>query len=771
MQPESAPKPVRCLAAARHRCRLRPSHTDLAWTKRRWSLRSLWRLFHARQKRTPVPARIGAALAGVILGGAAVAEDTGVSSGDAQQVIEEIVVTAFKRTQSPQDIPSSISVIGLQEVDSKRIEDMYDIQFAVPSLHYSQYIGGANISIRGIGDFLGNPGVSVSTDGVYQSTASTAALAQMDIERVEVLRGPQGTLYGRNSNGGVVNFISRAPTSEPEGYVRLGYAQYDEYKVAAAYGGPLGDRTSFRIAFDHTESHEGWIKNLDPVQDDLMFGESTLVRLRLTSQLTEELELGLLYANSAFDGSLSHTAIFTDNRELTDPMIGATNISLDAHETYAPLDDDFEKDYELFSISVSWDLPFATLDSISALQEFDDFRLHDGGAFDTLLIILDSTTTTDTFTQELRLGNSGETLDWIVGAYYMDIDIERLHPITFPRGLVGLPPATSLVFDTPEQATESTAFFIDGTWNIADRTRVSFGARRTSDDLSITRHNTIAHPLFGVFFTTCDAATDFDYSSTTIRAAGQYDLSDNGMVYLSYSEGFKAGGLNFTDCNPAYEPEQVDAYELGGKWTLASGRTTVNAALFHYDYSDFQVVQIIGLAAIITNVGDSSIDGLELEVSSNLNSHWSISAGITLLDSEYDDFVNLDGLHAEKGFQQLRGNPLNKTPEEGVNLGIVYQTTFGDGSSLRLGAHAAYRSRTYFREFEEREDSQGPYTVVDFNATWESCDGSWTSRLFARNLTDEEYRQSISGEATTGGRFGLWGMPRQVGVEVTRRLL
>ena len=719
-------------------------------------------------KKKTLLGRIASALTVGLLGSGSIAtaEETGTAYDN---VIEEIVVTAFKRTQSLQDIPSAISVIGRQDLEEKGIKDMYDLQFTVPSLHYEEYIGGANISIRGIGAFLGNPGVSVSTDEIYQPTGSTAELAQMDIERIEVLRGPQGTLYGRNSNGGVVNFISRAPTPEAEGYVRLGYAEYDELKVAGAYGGPLGERTSFRIAFEYTESNDGWIKNLDPVQDDLMFGESTLVRLRLNSQLTEELELGLIYANSAIDGSLTHTAMFTDNRELTDPTIGATNITLEPLELYSAIDDDFERDYELFSVSVSWDLPFGTLNSISGLQEFDDFRLHDGGAFDTLLIILDSDTTTETFTQELRLSGSNDSLDWIIGAYYMDVDLERRHPITFPQSLFGLPPGTVLNFVTPKQDTESKAVFIDGTWNVTERARISFGARRTEDDISMTRLNTLELTAFGLSIPTCTDTTNFDYSSTTIRAAGQYDLSDNGTIYLSYSEGFKAGGLNFTDCNPPYKPEEIDAYELGGKWTLFSGRTTINAALFHYDYKDFQVVQIIGLTAPIANVGEANINGFELEVWSNLNEHWSINVGITLLDSEYEDFVNLDGLHAEKGFQQLKGNPLNKTPKESINLGIAYRTTLGNGGSLTLRADAAYRSRTYFREFKEREDSQEPYTVVSFNAVWESADSNWVGRFFAKNLTDEEYRQNTSGEASTGGRFGTWGPPRQVGAEVTRR--
>lgn len=686
-------------------------------------------------------------------------------------VIEEVVVTAFKRTQSLQDVPSAISVIGRQELEEKGIENLHDIQFAVPSLQFSEYLGQANISIRGIGDFRGNPGVSVSTDGVYQPRSPMAKLAQMDLERVEVLRGPQGTLYGRNSNGGVVNFISRAPTPEPEGYVRIGYAEFDEFNVAGAYGGPLTEGTSFRIAIEHTESEDGWIENLFPGQDDLMFGDSTLVRLRLTSQLTEDLELGLIYANSQEDGSLNHAAFFTDNGDLSDPLVEAANVTLEPLKTYSAVDDDYDRDYELFAVSIKWDLPFATLDSISALQKFDDDMRLDAGGWDVLIFDYpEDTANTETFTQELRLSGNSDSLDWLVGVYYMDIKFDRLTHFNFPLGSFGLPPGFDFEFNMQKYDTESKAVFFDGTWNVTERARISLGARYTEDDLSMATLQEITLPFDPPFvITTCDQAISFTDSSTTIRAAGQYDLSDDGTVYLSYSEGFKSGGVGHFECTPEFAPEQIDAWELGGKWTFFGGRTTVNAALFHYDYSDFQILHVLGIGTAIRNAGDATINGAEIEVWSNLNEHWSITTGITLLDSEYKDFVNFDGFHTELGFQQLKGNRLNRTPETSVNLGVEYTSLLGNGGSLTLRADAAYRSRMYFREFNTREDSQKAYTIVNLNVVWESADGNWKGRLFAKNLTDEEYKQNLTGDVTTGGRIGQWGMPRQVGVSVTRQ--
>ena len=189
------------------------------------------------EKHQSILGRAGAALAGLLLAGAATAQETPSESGDGVTVVEEIVVTANKRSQSIQDVAGSLSALGAEDLDAKGIKDMYDIQFAVPSLHFGQLLGTQSIAIRGIGEFARQPGVAVSLDGIYQSRSSTAQLYQLDLERVEVLRGPQGTLYGRNSNGGVVNFISAAPTREAEGMLRVGYAEYDETKIQAIYSG------------------------------------------------------------------------------------------------------------------------------------------------------------------------------------------------------------------------------------------------------------------------------------------------------------------------------------------------------------------------------------------------------------------------------------------------------------------------------------------------------------------------------------------------------
>ena len=715
--------------------------------------------------------RLGAVIAAAAFATSGVAEAAAAEAAE-DELIEEIVVTANKRSQSVQDVAGSLSALGAAELDARGIKDMYDIQFAVPSLHFGPQLGNQKITIRSISEFNRQPGVAVSLDGIYQSRSSTAHLYQLDLERIEVLRGPQGTLYGRNSNGGAVNFISAAPTREAEGMLRVGYAEYDEIKVQAVYSGPIGDRVALRISADRIDRGEGWVENLAPGGKDLMRGESGNVRLRLAAEPTEAVSVDLMYVRSTVQGPHEHLSWVTFDPALA--VAGGTPQLVPAAKTFEPFKthsdprNDSDREFELIGLTLEWDMGWATLKSITAQQDFDDFVEADRDLTDALLFDIWDDSTIDTFTQEINLLGSSDRLDWVLGAFYLTEEWDRHIIFNNQQAVFGFPVPSQFIFTQPIMDTDSLSWFLDATWEFTDRARVSAGVRRTEDDIDEYHYNQGVLPAFGVSIPFCDKAEELDWSATTIRLVGQYDVNDNGNVYASYTEGYKAGGVAPVECNVPYEPETVDAYEVGYKATFG-GSTTLTAAVFYYDYSDFQVSQIIGISPVTRNAGDAEVRGLELELSSTLTENWMVSGAVTLLDTEYGDFINLDGLQAELGFQNNKGNPLNNAPKTSINLGIAYTTPVQWGGRLTLRADGAYRSRTYFREFKNKLDSQGAYTVVNLNANWESEDEAWEARLFARNATDEEYILYLLGSSGVGARYGSWGPARQVGVEVTRR--
>jgi iron complex outermembrane receptor protein len=379
-------------------------------------------------------------------------------------------------------------------------------------------------------------------------------------------------------------------------------------------------------------------------------------------------------------------------------------------------------------------------------------------------------TWTDTFTQEINISGGNDKLNWIAGMYYMDDKKSRDFIINLPIPAFFPMPGRFEIFQQ-QNDTESKSAFFDMTYSVSEDMRLGVGFRKTDEDM----HEQHSRQIFftGMPDPIADLCggiveTIWSDSANTGRVSVEYDTSDDAMVYGSYSEGFKVGGINGNDCNPPWDPETVASYEVGYKATLNDGAATVSAAAFHYDYSDFQVAQVIGIVGIIVNAGDSTIDGFELEVNSNIGDDWTVSAGFTYLDSAYGDFLNTDALQGDAGVLQNKGNPLNKAPKTNLNIGIVRNVTFDSGANLALSLNTAYRSRTYFREFGQLDDSQAAYMVVNLNANFETADELLTGRFFVNNATDEAYITDLSTGDSQYGRHASWGMPRHIGIELTR---
>lgn len=734
---------------------------------------------------------IGAAFAAfaTVATHSAIAEESDAQVGENAQ-IEEVVVTALRRAETVMRTPAAISAIGAEELRIKGISDISDIQNLVPSLQYGEFLGRRQVAIRGIGEFNEAPGVMVSLDGIIQAMGTSAGLSQLDLERVEVLRGPQGTLYGRNSTGGAINFISARPTEEFSAYVKGGYAEYEQTTVEGMISGPIGDRITVRLAGNHLDANEGWIENLQPGEIDLMQGEKSNLRLTVNIDVTDNLDASLLYGRSSSQGPWDHWSVIHEHYALgvasrlpsVDPRDAPGSqilLTEEPRKVYNRHNDlgvsDSDRDYQLMGLTLDWNIGGLLVKSITAHQDWsDDFNNPaDGtsiGLFDRM-----RKTDSETFTQELNISGSTGNVDWIAGLYYMDEErSSRLFfdfpiPALFP---IGVP--IQIDAQEPQYDTESKSAFVDATWSVTEDLRLGAGIRRTSED-KVEGHffaiNAQRPEGTTLFFAPCGPdlfVQEWDEAENTIRASVEYDLSENSMAYITYSEGFKVGGVNASDCNEPWKPETVDAYEVGYKATFSGGSRTLRAAAFQYDYEDFQTLQVIGVQASITNAGDAEIQGFEVEYSSLLNENWEVNAGFTLLDSEYGDFLNVDTLRAELGPLQNRGNPLSYAPDTSINAGITYNTELESGSSLAASLDVSYRSRVYFREFNQRKDSTDPYTLVNLNINWESPGDEYAARVFVRNLTDEEYVTNIQGSNTTYGRQGSWNMPRQIGFEVTR---
>ena len=692
--------------------------------------------------------------------------------------VEEIVVTALKRSSTVVDTPAAITAISSTEIEDKGITNMHDLKHLVPSMNFTNVLGAQNITIRGIGQFNGNPGVSVSTDGIFQSRAHSSQLGEMDLERVEVLRGPQGTLYGRNSIGGVVNLITKNPTQDMDGYVKLGYGEYDITTAEAAFGGGISDNTSFRLVVHGTEQGEGFYDCLNAGCGEQGYTDKQAFRLKIKSDLSDTVSADLMVASVETEGTPDPYGWLTDNRELAAafgfPQIAAEPISLKPHEIYqTPASDSVngtnmtDREYDVTSLTLRIETELGTLTSITANQSFDDqFNLDRDGSAGAYLDTFDISET-ETFTQEINLNIERDAMSLVFGLFYMDDETSRHTHFDNPQPILGFPVPSMFDFKHDKMDTESEAYFADGTFDLNDTTRLSLGVRRTTDEFTSKQDNfiSILMPMPVIAAQTCDREVVTEYSSTTSRAVIQHDLSPESNVYASLSEGFKAGGYATYECTDPYDPEEVTSLEFGFKGSLAEN-TSLNASLFRYDYTDFQVLQVVGLQTVTRNAGDATVNGLEIEALSNVSDSLTLNYGVTLLDATYGEFLNTNGIEPQLGEQQLEGNYLTNAPKVSINLGLNYTSAMASGASLTYRANAAYKSRIYFSEFNEY--SQDAYTIVDLNLIWESADETMRSRFFIKNATDEEYIAGYLSAATGGGRFGQWGYPRTAGIEVQR---
>ena len=281
--------------------------------------------------------------------------------------IEEIVVTALKRSSTVVDTPAAITAISSTEIEDKGITSMHDLKHLVPSMNFTNVLGAQNITIRGIGQFNGNPGVSVSTDGIFQSRAHSSQLGEMDLERVEVLRGPQGTLYGRNSIGGVVNLITKNPTQDVDGYVKLGYGEYDITTAEAAFGGGISDNTSFRLVVHGTEQGEGFYDCLNAGCGEQGYTDKQAFRLKIKSDISDTVSAELMVASVETEGTPDPYGWLTENTELSTafgiPQLAAADKSTKPHEIYqTPTSQSVngtnmtDREYDVSSLTLDWQL-------------------------------------------------------------------------------------------------------------------------------------------------------------------------------------------------------------------------------------------------------------------------------------------------------------------------------------------------------------------------------------------------------------------------------
>ena len=743
----------------------------------------------------------GAALLGGIVAAGLVTPMTALAE-ETSLALEEVVVTARKREESLQDVPVSVTAIT-DELNRATMQSLQDVQSYVPNVLIDQTPAnnGATISIRGISfqetDKSLDPPVGVILDGVYLGVTAGQLLNNFDMERIEVLRGPQGTLFGKNTIAGAVNVIRTAPTKEWGVKAKVGAGDWDKREIRAIVNTPLTERGGLKL-YGNSVENDGYIDN-NIYGDDMGKLDYQQAGATIAFDITDNFDLSFTAERIEDDSDLgafanaNTTGVLTCLSTLGIP--GVTPSDAPPGSGCMEFDDESDEDHssqnepnssevsnDFYNLSMNWMLGDWQLTSITGyVNRNEDFRVeYDASRVEFLYI--EAYHDYEQTSQEFRInGSINENINLTGGLYYWDSEWEQFQEsfdmwyyfgIGFgPEG--GFNPGDISQPLKGKGDNEAYAIFTSVDWALGEKWLLNLGGRYTYEEKTFTG----GAPGFNYVPAGIEIVPsgpirnlDDDWSEFSPRVALQYDMTDNMMFFGSFSSGFKSGGFfaRTPDINglQSYDPEYVDTYELGIKSEWWDNRARFNATAFYSDYSDKQEDVIVANATgevgtIVTNASDVEMYGLEVEFTALLTDKLSMFINVGLLDSEYSDFnadLSGDGIVTDNSGLELRN-----APETTVGLGLDWVQPIGKSE---LGLHYNYYWRDDYQTIFQN-DPLGEVESAGFHSA--SIDFAFLEHYqisaYGRNLSDERYTRVVLIDPVSN--FGQYNEPRNYGVELT----
>jgi len=694
-------------------------------------------------------------------------------------VIEEVTVTAQRRSQSLQEVPIAVTALSGDELSLRGYSDISELAQSIPSLTLEPS-RATNTTltafIRGVGqqDPLAGfeQGVALYLDDVYMARPQGALLDIYDVERIEVLRGPQGTLYGRNAVGGAVKYVTRKLSDELDVNIRGTFGMYNQQDVVATVSLPVTD--DFRVG--------GTIASFqrDGYGDNVFTGgeqyDKDIVGFRVSAEwdVTENLMVRASYddtndESSAVAGYRPYAAVtstaYPPLSDVRDTRAGASEA---ATGSTTGINGNNEVDAKGWSVSIDWALSDQiTLRSITADREdytesvidFDSLPEFDFDA----PVIYDN----EQFSQEFQLLFSGDRLNAVLGYYWLDATAANDFDVVL--GSLG-----QLAFGAPLTAytggvvdTEAWSVYGDVTYDVTEKLSVAVGLRYTDDtrkaDVYRASYLGSQSPAFGndsafLLAASSDYEAERTYTNTSPRVTVSYALSDDINTYVTYSQGWKAGsfdprGANFAtpEVEKGFDAETLDNYEMGFKSTWLDGRAVTNVAVFYSIYSDMQIPGSVGIdqdgdgvndgfVGTVTNAGEATISGLEIEGSIRFTEALSAQFAASVLDASFDEYI-------VNGVNIANDREIQNTPDTNFYLAALYTTEVMGGQTL-FNLNYAYKGDVYQFEIPNPDLDQDSVGIVNASVVWTSPSEQWRFGLHGKNLTDEDVR-------TSGYCFGI----------------
>ena len=744
----------------------------------------------------------------------------------AEEALEEVVVTAQRQSERLQDVPIAITALSGAELAARGVRQAGDITADVPNMLLNSPYGPEaqpTFTLRGVTtqDFSENQSspVAMYVDEVYKSVGAVQALQLYDLDGVEVLRGPQGTLYGKNATGGAVSFYTANPSlSATDGYVTAGFGNYSDYSVRAAAGTPLIDNAlSVRAAFMY-EKRDGWVHSVVPGVEPLNGVDAIAGRLSLLSKPTDTLTATLKVAVSK-SGGTPYGAHAINN----DPAVTGFTGNIGWFDNGAKYAVDKEIRNDNVSLKLEWKFaPHATLTSISGFDYGRWYEKSDDGGLPITARLDDPNTyfsSVNAFSQEIRVASHDTgALGWLAGLYYGRESVHATVQFHFFDGYLGtfvLPSGATLFgfdeYNNFDQIKVSKAAFFNTTFSLTPTVTLRAGARFTRDDISIdnfyaleggltaasagfapdggttlwtqtipfsstasyNQYSTSLSPQAGV-----NPTLTQNNNNVSVKAGADWKPTDEVLVYVSFSQGYRGAAFNGQAFNAPAElnfaaPEKLNSYEIGMKSALWSHRAEFNVAAFHYDYRNQQFLDAFALPGgagtgfHTVNAPKSRVDGAEFELRARATQDLELRAGLGLLSSKYVE-LTLHGV-------DLSGNRLIQAPNYNASVGVDWRFAHLAAGDFRAMVDANFYGKQFFDAPNTERIAQDSYGVGNARVSFESASkpgfavGAWIKNITNRQYLAYGLAQRDPSQGGLGFDYALVGEPRTYGGDVSYR--
>ena len=677
---------------------------------------------------------------------------------------DRVTVTATKTGAADvQTTPIAVTALPGRTLEQLGIQTVEGLAGFVPTLIVSPQNGAAQVTIRGIGTNStggADPSSTVHLDGVYLGRPVMVVAEFMNVERVEVLRGPQGTLYGRNSVGGTINIVTRQPTNTLEANVRLTAGNHEKLRVEGAVSGPLiKNKVMGNFAFLRS-SREGFVNDVDHPDHPLGSEDTWAGRGQLRIVLGTRSELLLSGDYGRFDGvPLTYAKPIAAKPNFVVPFDSPTSLWEVRTSHLASGKNTQQGALARLTLRLN---ATTTLNSLTAYRKSNYRFFVDTDATELTLQTADAPDLQHQFSQELTIVQRTPKVTWIGGVFLFDDHNEGQVEITVYPAIQSRPFA--------KIGTKARALFGQAEYSLSRRVTLTGGIRYTDEEKDLD--NTGGRYLLGTavvvpgsFYEYVDNAT---FRAWTPKASFQVQASRDTFVYVSATNGFKSGGFNPTARQPglAFRPESAWSYETGLKLTTAGGRVRANTAVFYNDYRDLQVQSFVEPGVIdIRNAGSATIKGMEVEVAAAAGHGVQLAGNVSWLDATYDHYIA-----AQPGDKTLdaSGNRLNNAPQWSGSGSAIYEFPTGRAGTASVRADVSWQSRVFFTPVNDAIETQRAYGLLHVRAGFEPQSRRWEVAVYVRNLGNQDY---ITGTANVPipAITGRPGDPRQWGTQFTLR--